>query len=442
MLSMTKRKSFGALAVWAAAAGWAGAQEPLVEVIPTVLPEMAVVAPPVNAPAPTTPPVAPATTSTPAPLAAPVNGVTAAPATVIAGSPETFRRGLYGGIEYLIFEFRDGPAPPLLQILPASAFPANGEPDASQAITVFGDSIRQHGINGLRAELGYWFNDSIAFEAVYTQFETKSKNFFIQSSGDPSIGRYYFDTTDNDRPNTYLIHARPGGPESGFIDIQAPVRLWGFETNIRTPGYSVFSDRTDYIVGFRYIDLSDSITIRNFVQFNNGSGLSFEGEDRFSAANQFYGGQVGFISRFDIGAGFHFNLGGKLAVGGVAQSADVSGYTVERVNGVITRTAVGNLLTQPSNIGSHDRGRFAVAPELILKLGYTFGSRLNVNIGYNLLAVSSVVRAGSVIDDNINPNQSPFLNPNMPSDENRPAFNFNGTDFWAQGLTLGINLSY
>jgi hypothetical protein len=380
----------------------------------------------------------------PSAASSPSSGCTSCgPTTSIGEAVAEGRTGsrLYGGIEYLLFGFRPGASPALIQILPNSAFPpGGGAPDATQAVTVFGDAINYKAVNGVRAELGYWVTDSFGLELSYAGFEQKTASYRIDSPGDPSIGRFLHDSTGPADRNTYLIFARPGG-ESGFIDASSPIEFWTFDVNVRTNGYSIFSERTNYLYGFRYADLRDSVVVNDFASLNNGSGITIEGQDSFAARNKFYGGQVGINSWFDCGCGFSFDITGKLALGGTQQQADISGYTIVRTNGVVTQNTPGHVLTQTSNIGSYDRNRFAAMPELIMRLGYSTG-RMNFTLGYNFIAISSIVRAGNTIDENVNPNLSPIIPAANPSNEQRPAFNFNATDFWAQGLSLGVSLKY
>src|SRR5262245_27968897 len=166
----------------------------------------------------------------------------------------------FGSIEYLLFNFRDGPTAPLIQHVPTGQFPPEGrqlDPNAAQ--NIYGDSVRHHAFSGFTIMLGSYVNDSWGWDASYTEFETKSKDFFIRSPGDPSIGRYYFDLTNSSQPTTYLIYSNPNGTVDGFIDVQAPTRLWWTDFNIRCRGTAVFADRLDWLVGFRYLDLREGL---------------------------------------------------------------------------------------------------------------------------------------------------------------------------------------
>ncbi len=379
---------------------------------------------------------------------APTTSISAADSESAAASANRF----YGSIDYLLFEFRDGPAPGLIQHVPSNQVHLTPLPQGA-AQTMYGNGIRHHAFSGFRAEAGFWLNDNWAGEVSFMQFESKNKGFRIDSEGEPSIGRHYIDLTNNSNPITYLIYARPQDPSNaangrirGYIDASSPIRLWGLDINARAHGYSVFADHCDWLVGFRYVDLRDGIFISDFTQFFDATGTipgtSYLGEDRFYATNQFYGPQVGFNSMYEFG-GVTLDVTGKIAMGGVRQKVAINGITTERDgNGVLVNTVPGDVLTQSTNIGSYSRSRFAFVPELLVKLGYNVGQHVNVSVGYNILAVTSVVRAGGVIDEGVNPNVSPYLGAAGQSDARRPGFNFHGTDFWAQGLTLGFAVKY
>jgi len=69
----------------------------------------------------------------------------------------------------------------------------------------------------------------------------------------------------------------------------------------------------------------------------------------------------------------------------------------------------GGLLALPSNIGTQTRNRFAVIPELGVKVGYQLTDHIRVYAGYNFLYASSVVRPGNQIDPVINRAQLPLV---------------------------------
>ena len=68
---------------------------------------------------------------------------------------------------------------------------------------------------------------------------------------------------------------------------------------------------------------------------------------------------------------------------------------------------------------------------------------LKVFAGYSLLWVNTVARAGEQIDPVVNVSQFPIRSGNGPlAGPARPAFDFHATDFWAQGVSFGLEMRY
>jgi len=68
---------------------------------------------------------------------------------------------------------------------------------------------------------------------------------------------------------------------------------------------------------------------------------------------------------------------------------------------------------------------------------------LRLSVGYNFLCWSSVVRPGDQIDRVIDVSQIPNSGLNAtPTGLLRPAPLVRATDFWAQGITFGVEFRY
>lgn len=88
-------------------------------------------------------------------------------------------------------------------------------------------------------------------------------------------------------------------------------------------------------------------------------------------------------------------------------------------------------------------------PEVGFTLGYQVCSWCRATVGYNFLYWSNVIRPGGVIDRGVNATYQPFSPISPTFTQNgvvagvpaRPAV-FNGSDFWAQGLTLGLEFRW
>jgi hypothetical protein len=313
--------------------------------------------------------------------------------------------------------------------------------------TIYGDKGTDPGtFDGIRAQIGAWLdpNHCWGVDASYLHLRQQSDSFFIQSNGVPVIGRGFVDLTVRDRL-IFLQLSTPTG-DTAFININAPVEMYTFDANVRRKGPSVFSDRVDYLAGVRYLNLRDGITIDSgFTAFDDAGALigSVRSFESFRAANQFYGGQIGFDAHSHWGR-WTLDLMGKFAMGWVHQEAEIAGFAFfDDAAGVRTNFPNQSILyVQQSNVGSFSRDRFAVMPEILIKLGYQITPHIRACVGYDLLAVSSVQRSGAAIDPAVNPSRTQFIQVREPSDLNRPAFVFQGTDFWAQGITFGLTVTY
>src|SRR5262249_22563866 len=178
--------------------------------------------------------------------------------------------------------------------------------------------------------------------------------------------------------------------------------------------------------------------------------------DVFDSTNRFYGGQLGLRGEFRLGP---WSAGGsaKVALGVMRQDVDVSGgFASSEFNPIFgaddqvvafgaTQQFGAGFFAQRTNIGSHDRSVFAGVPELNLNVAYRLTSWASVFVGYTFLYVNNVARAANQLDRTINPSQSEVLSfdpaPTL-SGPPAPGFRFRSTDFWAQGLNVGVALRY
>jgi long-subunit fatty acid transport protein len=84
---------------------------------------------------------------------------------------------------------------------------------------------------------------------------------------------------------------------------------------------------------------------------------------------------------------------------------------------------------------------FSVVPEAGLTIGYRITPQLSVFSGYTFLYASDVVRAPQQVNRQVNPTGALAISSN-PSrtlvGPAEPSFKFNASDFWAQGLNVGV----
>jgi hypothetical protein len=257
------------------------------------------------------------------------------------------------------------------------------------------DSDLDYGpFSGGRLTVGGWFNANrtVGMEGIGFLLEQRSDDLFARASS-PAV------------PGTGI------GPSFARATLDSSSRLWGLEVNglfnvSRTANFHV-----DLLAGFRYLDLAEDLNADTFARtVVNGIPFSAAADVGIDARNHFYGGQVGVKTGFRIG-GFYTDFIGKLGIGGVHQTIDVVGTAAVRAGGLAIRGPV---------IGHESRCEFAVVPQLGVQVGYDFNRYVRAFVGYDLLYISNVVRPGD---------QFEFTSQR-------------GTDFWAQGINVGLEIRY
>jgi hypothetical protein len=382
----------------------------------------------------------------------------------------------YVSAEYLLWWLKGDRTPPLVssgsQTLPI------------QSVLYGGNELGTDPQSGARFTIGWWFGDCHLWAIEADAFVVHQNNHFRASSnGEPALGRPIIDQSPlaflrdpatglvilptpgaNPRfglPNAELVAFLPPsavqGGLAGSVDVERKSTFWGTDLNLRRnllcgPGGGFL----DLFFGYRMLGLEESLTIgESLLAVGNQVGVLPGGAtallvpngtalmvtDRFSVNNKFYGGQVGLNGEWHFGC---WSLGGKfgVALGNTQQVVDITGVTMSMTPGGGVTSGVGGLLAlQGTNIGHYSRNRFAVVPEGTLTVGYQFTQCLRGFIGYNFLYWSDVVRPGQQIDLNVNRTFQPG-SPIPRTGAAVPAFSFNSSDFWAQGMTVGLELRF
>lgn len=257
--------------------------------------------------------------------------------------------------------------------------------------------------------------------------------FVAESGGDPILARPFF-TVLLDRQGAELV-AFPGVAAGsvvvgGFSEFNsAGVRLL---RNVHAYGGS----RLDLVAGYRYLRLEEGLTIsEDFISSDPLAPVAFQIRDEFDTENRFHGGEIGLLWQARR-CRWSLDLLGKVALGNTEQSVSIDGRTTTVLDGIAT-TNPGGLLALRSNSGRFEQDEFAVVPEVGITLGYQVVQNLRATFGYTFLYWSNVARPGEQIDLAVNPNLLPPVNEPVVG-EQRPAFAFRETGYWAQGLDFGV----
>jgi hypothetical protein len=114
----------------------------------------------------------------------------------------------------------------------------------------------------------------------------------------------------------------------------------------------------------------------------------------------------------------------------VDQTARNSAFTsITEPNGVVTSSFDRALYISPNNAGRFTQTRFAVVPEANVKLGYDINQYVRFTVGYTYIYLSEAARPADQLTPGVFTPAAPF--PGVHS-----------TDFWVQGLDVGLRFCF
>ena len=202
------------------------------------------------------------------------------------------------------------------------------------------------------------------------------------------------------------------GVVNGFIGVHTSTDLYGFDANFRKNLICSCDYRVDGLVGYRYLNLQDDVTINENLTVLSADnpaipqGTTFALQDRFKTINDFNGGQIGLAGETWSGRWY---LSGRnlIALGNTHTETTISGVTVATTPGGTPIVNAGGLLTQPTNIGTYNNDKFSVVYEAQTSLGYQVTDGIRAFVSYSFLYWTDVARAGDQIDFVVNSSQIP-----------------------------------
>jgi hypothetical protein len=349
--------------------------------------------------------------------------------------------------DYLFWWVKQGQAPPLVTTgSPTDPLPgALGQPGTT---VLFGGALDSEEHSGMRLTAGWWLGDTHTFglEAGYFFLGTRAANFGTSSTDAPGaavLARPFFDVLAGREDAS--LSAFPG-LASGTVTVAAPTYLQGGEVNFLWAFRQEDCLRLDLLAGFRYLELYEALDVGESVQVDAGApvfpGSAIAVADHFGTLNNFYGGQVGVRARRRAGA-WDLEAAVKVALGDSHEVVSINGSTVITPPGQPAQAFPGGLLALPSNSGRFGNNAFAVVPEAEVNLGFRVTRWLRAYLGYTFLYWSDVVRPGDQVERDLNRQQIPTSRVFGPvTGPALPAFTRTKTDFWAQGLTFGLEFRY
>jgi hypothetical protein len=359
--------------------------------------------------------------------------------------PEPAR--FYARAEYLMWWLKGEHLPPLLTTGPNEPSGLNGFLGMPGTVVLFGGNDESGGLrSGARLTAGAWCDDEcdMGVEASGFFLGQRSFRFTGNSSQFPVLARPFFNANTG---MEFAQEATSPGLSTGSVSIGGPSSLWGAEIDLRCNLCETCNSRLDFLAGPRYLQLDEGLQIHESLLGEAGAG-QFAGShidvlDNFNTRNEFYGAQAGLDYNLTRGP-WSLDLVGKLALGDTHEVVNIQG--AQRIVSPTGAVSVfnGGLLALPSNSGQFTRDRFAAVPEVGVNLGWQATDWCRLIVGYNFLYWSSVARPGDQIDRVLDITQIPNFEPpgTPPAGLGRPVAIVKGTDFWAQGVTFGVELRY
>lgn len=359
-------------------------------------------------------------------------------------------RGLWVRAEYLNWWTKGFATPPLVTTSPVGTARTDagvlGLP--TTAVLYGGDNLPNEFQPGGQVRIGYWVDpcEAMGIEAAYFGLGSVGSSFSASNQQFPILARPFLNLDPANVGNDAELVAFPN-LFSGSINVSSDTQLQGSELQVRRALCGDCFCRIDWVAGWRYTQLNENLRISDGrTVLSSDSGLTVGttlGEfDQFKTQNIFNGAQIGFVTetrRCCVWVETRMTV----ALGNNHTQTNISGQTITTTPATAgaaqTVVTPHGLLALPTNVGSYSDDNFAVIPQLGVTLGWDITCNLRATLGYTFMYWSQVVRPGDQIDPELNLSQ---IAPGGLVGVARPLYPGALSDFWAQGLNVGLNYRF
>jgi hypothetical protein len=346
--------------------------------------------------------------------------------------------------EYLCWWMKDAPLPaPLV---------TSGTPSGRGIIGALGTSVLagagQQSFGGLSGGRLRWleWTDSegdYGVEVGIFYFEHHAVHFqeSAAASGNSVLAIPFIDVSSGSPQASSLVLAQPG-VSSGTAALVNGTQLWGGDFNFALNLDDWLGDTSTNVrllTGLNTVDLNESLQL--ITDSTSASGAAHH-SDIFAARSNFLGIDLAAV----VGQRWrraYFELIPKFSIGAnvttdyiAAQDVSPALFSVNAPR-VVYNSHEGTF-AQPSNIGHYWPTFFSVMPQLQARTTYRLCSHCSLTMAYDGLFWTNVLRPGGMIDPQINPTQ---ITGNLVG-QRQPVRAFNTGNFWAQGFSGGLQVSF
>ncbi len=361
-------------------------------------------------------------------------------------TPDPYRWWLSG--EYLLGFTRSAGTPAVISTGPAAS---NGIVGLVGTRLLESSSPKFDSVSGGRLSGGVWLDSCRAYGFEWGVFflPRQQSTSTFQAAPGAVLARPFFDTLFNVE-NSRLISSP--GLFTGSATSTSSTSFWGGELGSRlrvveTPTFSL-----EQLFHFRYYELKESFTTEDDSTALAGGVVAFNGQvfpaparvrvnDSIVVLNRFYGGSAGMRMVWTPGR-WEVRLDARMGVGTMEQNVTLDGMTRLENVGAAASTQPG-FYTAAQNIGSSRQYRLSLAPDVQGRVGYRVTDWLMVTAGYQFLYMTNVARPGDMIDRRLSSARIPSSQTfGAASPVVRDAPVYDSRDFWMQGVTAGVMLTF
>lgn len=349
----------------------------------------------------------------------------------MCGDPYCGPNVYWGRAEFLLWWTKGMELPPLAStdVLPGGT-------------VLFGDeTVGDERRPGGRATLGIWMDDchSWAVGVKFFALGSQTSRFDSRDTGAATVGRPFQELVAPQLAQEQILIVNGVspqlGPVTGRVEAETDADLLGGEVFLRAQLHCNDVRRLDLLIGYQGTQIEEELRVRHFSDQVNGNA-SFSALDQFRTVSEFHGGEIGFMLEYSVNS-WVLEAVAKAGIGNMHQQVSIFGEG--NVNGGVFP---GGLLALQSNIGTFGKNEFSIVPEFDLTLGYRATDRIFITFGYTWIHWNNVVQAGDQIDRVVNPALLPGPGQILGADPQRPRFRFHETDYWAHGLSFGVQVMY
>jgi hypothetical protein len=308
-----------------------------------------------------------------------------------------------------------------------------------------GDSLNDNYRSGARFTVGAWLDpaDRAGIEVTYLRLGASDQSGDFRSTTTPILAIPFtsvFPTNGNPTfigPTSVVVAYPSTGLTPGTVSVESVSKFDTLEVLLRRNIYEGCNAGMDFVLGYRYARLTDSLTLNANVE--DGFEVT---SDNFATDNMFNAVEFGVNGQFRRSA-WTLDWVMKLGLGDTRSTTTINGVTTTPAP-----TKSGGIFALSSNIGNYTSNQFSVMPELGFTVGYDITSRLRATMGYSFIYWSQVHRAGEQIDTNLNPNLLPPATTFNYKTTGGASASLQGPqeprvlnatdDFWAQGVNFGL----